>query len=1026
MKTKNAILAKVLAFAIVLTSVLPNSLLAQAAMIETAAGSANQAEESLTPLTAREADLVNEGGEATWYLASYAPSSKDGNISKDLTTDDAPPVVYSKDLNISPIDPAGVNPLEFSYDMYVNGTGDSMRFGIFLQYIDNANYFYLEKTNDSSNLPGSDGLGEMSPKWHYQWHTSADGDAERFSSTLDTFGVKLQNFQIQNVRIKYIAADAVEVTIKKIGTIDYKIEGGKRVGSGKITKIENGTSTTITLADKDYTAKGNETNLVKMTSNVFASLNAYEASKPRHIAFKAGIRGNDATKIDISNMKSNCNSRSNAVLQPLTFEQCGWEWVKKSTYATLDADKQPIMKKDNVVGGRDFVALSITKESPDKEKLTSTLSGVTNFEYGTVSAILRPVTPLSPQELDDEDNAAADSQTEGQEAYDKEFYLQARYKGEDQGVAVGWDGTQWVGKVNGTEVFTAQTPVVKMHDTYKVEMAIDHKDRLTASIAPVAANGDVGTKKVLAAKSQAISVSEASAGGIAVTAEGYGSRLYVRELNYAQKTYADLPNDLSAKYAEAAADTKFGNGDWNKDYYQNDWNAFKDVMNRIADDEMTLSSPDAEKIALQTAWDTLKDNKVKENQKFKDFEAVYEGKGAYQNNPKGPAKDITEQGDYLEASWNAFKAEREKADAFMATEWPNGFDTAADLEEKLDAINLKSTYDALAKKASEAEKASLRAAITTAEGFFAAEQKKYYEEADWNAYQTALTNAKNLLTAASISDKDIEEKLNALNRSKGLSPRAATATEKASFQTEVGAVEAGVTGKKTETDAYKAALAAAKALFSGAPTLKALDGALAALKAEEAKLAAIPAKKEEPAFKPGDIVTSTDAPDMKFEFVAPGEARLKEYTGSSSKVEIPATMNVNGVELKIVEIPANVFTAKNAAKMTQITIGANVETISANAFNGCKNLKTVIVGANVKSIAKAAFNNCGKIQTITFKGKKLPKMTKNAFNKVKTKASKIVVKVDKSLIKNAAAKKKLAGQLKKYGLKVSVNKIKKA
>ena len=62
---------------------------------------------------------------------------------------------------------------------------------------------------------------------------------------------------------------------------------------------------------------------------------------------------------------------------------------------------------------------------------------------------------------------------------------------------------------------------------------------------------------------------------------------------------------------------------------------------------------------------------------------------------------------------------------------------------------------------------------------------------------------------------------------------------------------------------------------------------------------------------------------------------------SQTKVIIPDTIEVNGREMKVVEIDAKAFS--NMKKLTKATIGKNVAKIGAKAFAGCGKLKSVTI-----------------------------------------------------------------------------------
>ena len=107
------------------------------------------------------------------------------------------------------------------------------------------------------------------------------------------------------------------------------------------------------------------------------------------------------------------------------------------------------------------------------------------------------------------------------------------------------------------------------------------------------------------------------------------------------------------------------------------------------------------------------------------------------------------------------------------------------------------------------------------------------------------------------------------------------------------------------------------------------------------------------------------------------------YIGSKKQLKsitIPATVTYQNMKFNVTEISKNAF--KNQKKLTKVTIGKNVTKIGANAFYGAKNLSK-----------------------ITIKSKKLKKIDKNAFKKIKKSATFIVpkgkAKAYKKLLKKA-------------------------
>ena len=97
------------------------------------------------------------------------------------------------------------------------------------------------------------------------------------------------------------------------------------------------------------------------------------------------------------------------------------------------------------------------------------------------------------------------------------------------------------------------------------------------------------------------------------------------------------------------------------------------------------------------------------------------------------------------------------------------------------------------------------------------------------------------------------------------------------------------------------------------------------------------------------------------------------------KVTIPDRADCKGYRLNVTTIGNNAFAGCKALK--KLTIGNKVTVIGKNAFKKCSKLETVVIGKAVKTISSKAFLEDNKIKKITFKGKKLKTVNKNAFSK---------------------------------------------
>ena len=98
-----------------------------------------------------------------------------------------------------------------------------------------------------------------------------------------------------------------------------------------------------------------------------------------------------------------------------------------------------------------------------------------------------------------------------------------------------------------------------------------------------------------------------------------------------------------------------------------------------------------------------------------------------------------------------------------------------------------------------------------------------------------------------------------------------------------------------------------------------------------------------------------------------------------TKITIPDRADCKGYRLNVTTIGNNAFAGCKALK--KLTIGNKVTVIGKNAFKNCSKLETVVIGKAVKTISSKAFIGDNKIKKITFKGKKLKTVNKNAFSK---------------------------------------------
>ena len=94
-----------------------------------------------------------------------------------------------------------------------------------------------------------------------------------------------------------------------------------------------------------------------------------------------------------------------------------------------------------------------------------------------------------------------------------------------------------------------------------------------------------------------------------------------------------------------------------------------------------------------------------------------------------------------------------------------------------------------------------------------------------------------------------------------------------------------------------------------------------------------------------------------------------------SSIVIPDYITINGVKCKVVSIKKKAL--YKGTKLKKLTIGKNVQTIEDNAFNGCKNLKSITIKSTVlKKVGKNAIKGIHKKAVIKVPKKQYKKYKK--------------------------------------------------
>lgn len=88
-------------------------------------------------------------------------------------------------------------------------------------------------------------------------------------------------------------------------------------------------------------------------------------------------------------------------------------------------------------------------------------------------------------------------------------------------------------------------------------------------------------------------------------------------------------------------------------------------------------------------------------------------------------------------------------------------------------------------------------------------------------------------------------------------------------------------------------------------------------------------------------------------------AKIIDYTGSSSTIDIPTELN----GYKVIEIGNNAF-SKNG-KVTKVEIPYTVKEIGKSAFAACKKLESVEIASGVEEIGSGAFFSCPRLKSVS-------------------------------------------------------------
>lgn len=113
----------------------------------------------------------------------------------------------------------------------------------------------------------------------------------------------------------------------------------------------------------------------------------------------------------------------------------------------------------------------------------------------------------------------------------------------------------------------------------------------------------------------------------------------------------------------------------------------------------------------------------------------------------------------------------------------------------------------------------------------------------------------------------------------------------------------------------------------------------------------------------------------KVENAQNAQVTITSLDKKKSSIVIPDYIMINGVKCKVVAIKKKAL--YKGRKLKKLTIGKNVQTIEDNAFNGCKNLKSITIKSTVlKKVGKNAIKGIHKKAVIKVPKKQYKKYKK--------------------------------------------------
>lgn len=87
-------------------------------------------------------------------------------------------------------------------------------------------------------------------------------------------------------------------------------------------------------------------------------------------------------------------------------------------------------------------------------------------------------------------------------------------------------------------------------------------------------------------------------------------------------------------------------------------------------------------------------------------------------------------------------------------------------------------------------------------------------------------------------------------------------------------------------------------------------------------------------------------------------------SGFPEVIDLPATREVDGKELPVVGLGADIFNIMSNGTVRNVVMPDTVTTIGQGAFESCKNLESIVLSKKLQEIYPDAFRNCSKLRRI--------------------------------------------------------------